>query len=477
MFNFKIKIRIICAAIIIATVFLLVWLAIIPSGKISYSTDFKGFNDFISQLTPKERVTTEKDGTQDIFSNPAYFSLRTSRPFNQAKMTVRFQPSENIPIAEIGVSKDGRTWQYDLHPLYNAKLENLMKNWTVVRSGDVMLIQRNNSFSSIDAFLKNPPTTDKLALYNYDWKGEFILPGYQARNATTTLCRPLIGAYQFYTYIKNENLSDDFVFEDLNKNTGPSPVDINVYYQGKLIDTEHLDDDGVIDGLGALRSPRELGLNLANLPEGVYKIDIRAGGDIITRTITTKQSKLSFINVLPLADAPEVSCGRDFYTDGRTLSVQTSHPNKLGVIKLNKNNGSSEDLNISEPYKIFTAANLPTSGTRIVLANDGVSLSSDGLFSLDADSMIDPRVNVVDANFDADQEGTDYILARYTPPIRQGDWLVAQTDFDLTNSFRMWNKYYFIISAPGLAVDNELKIKDVKVDLLGTSLWNKIFKK
>ncbi len=463
-------------------VFVLAWLAIIPSGKISYATNFKGFNDFISQLTPKERISAEPDGTQDIIGDPGYFSLRTPRPFNQAKVTVKFQASPDLPIVEAGVSTDGRTWQYDLQPLYNAKLEELMKSWNVISDGGTILLQRTKQFDSIADFLTNPPPDDQIALSDYNLKTDYLLPGYQPQRATSTMCRPLVGAYQFYTYVKNENLFDDFIFQDLNKISGANPIDVYVYYRDKLIDSEFLADDGVIDGNSEQKPWRHLRLNLANLPEGVYKVDVRVNGDIVTRSITTGQSKMAFINNLPLADTPEVSCGLNFFTDGQTLSVQTSHPADLGKINIIKSgtSSSSEELDVNQAYQIFSANDLPPSGSRIILTDGGLSLSTDGLFSLSAEQMVDPRLKVVDANFDADREGVDYILAKYTPPVRRGDWLVAQANFDLTGAFRLWNKYYFLISAPGLSATDQLndqvRIKEIKVDLTGTSLWEKLSK-
>jgi hypothetical protein len=480
MFNFRLKLRIIWIAILAVAVLALIWLAIIPSGKITYSTNFKGFNDFISQLTPKERINSEKDGTEDIIGDPGYFSLRTPRPFSQAKVTIKFQASQNLPIVEAGVSTDGRTWQYDLQPLYNAKLEDLTKNWTALRQGGLLLLQRTQQYATVNDFLKNLPPVDQVAVYNYNLKTNFSLPDYQPQHGTSTMCRPLVGAYQFYTYIKNENLSDDFVFQDLNKIAGTNPVDINVYSGDQLIDDEHLDDDGVIDGSGAQKPWRHLQLDLANLPEGIYKIDIRADGDIVTRSIVTGQSKMAFINNLPLADAPEVSCGLNLFTDGQTFSVQTSHPADLGriIISQSGNSTSSQELDVSQTYQIFTAGNLPPEGSQIVLSHGGISLSGDGLFSFDSSQLIDPRIKTVDAGFNADSEGVNYVLARYTPPVKEGDWLVASADFNLNEAYRMWNKYYFLLSAPGLSasdsIADKVRIKSIKIDLTGTSLWSKI---
>jgi hypothetical protein len=486
MLSSRLKIRVIWITALAAAVFALLWLAIIPSGKITYSTNFKDFNDFIRPLTPPDRVNAAKDGTQELSGDPVYFSLRTPRPFNQAKVTFKFQIDSSLPILQTGVSTDGRNWQYNLQPLYNAKLEELLKNWSVLWEGDTLLLQRTKQFNTISDFLKNPPDPAKIALSNYNLKTNYLLPGYEARPATTTICRPLVGAYQFYTYIKDENLTDDFVFQDLNRNLDPDPIDINVYYHDKLINTAHLDDDGVLDDSGAQKPWRHLKLDLANLPEGVYKVEVRANGDIVTRTITTAQSKTAFINTLPLADTPEVSCGRDVFTNGQTISVQTSHPAKLGKITLIKGGSASstEILDVNAAYQLFSTNDLPTAGTKIILANDGVSLSGDGIFAFSPDGLFDPRIKTVDVNFNADKEGIDYVLAHYTPPVKDGDWLVASANFDLTQAFRLWNKYYFLISAPGLQAgdgkNRMVRIKDIKVDLTGTSLlekFTKFFKK
>jgi hypothetical protein len=81
MLYFRTKIRIFWVVALIVAVFVLVWLAIIPFGKATYLTNFKGFNDFIGPLTPKDRVVVGDNKIPEIIGDPAYFSLRTSRTF------------------------------------------------------------------------------------------------------------------------------------------------------------------------------------------------------------------------------------------------------------------------------------------------------------------------------------------------------------------------------------------------------------
>jgi hypothetical protein len=497
--TFRQKLRIAWIIALIATVLVLVWLAAVPGGKITYVQDFKGFNDFIGNLTPTERMASNK-----IIGDPVYFSLRVPRRFTSAKLTLKYKVDPSVPIIEAGVLKDRATWQYDLQPIYNGKIDELMKNWNVLWEGNVMLLQREKKFATIDDFLKNPPAFDKIALYNYNLKNNFIFPGYISARATTTICRPLTGTYQFYTYIKNENLSDDFVFEDLNKELDSDPVDVFVYYNDKQISAEHLDDDGVVNDSGAQKSWRHLKINLANLPEGVYKIGVRADNDIITRTITTAQSKMAFVNKINLADTPEVSCGRNLITDSRKIQAQTVYADKLQTINIEgvevteksplgrgaepgeagrvsgQDKFSSTTLSITELFTQFsTQGDLPKM-SYLILQNDGVAISGDGLFSFSESQFFNPIIRKVDANFDADKEGINYVLANYTPPTRDGEWMISTAEFDLQNVYKQWNKHSFLISVPGLrAEDNTgagVVIGEIKIELQGTSLWEKVKK-
>jgi hypothetical protein len=491
MFNFRFKLRIIWITALAVAVFVLVWMNTVPGGKITYIKNFKGYNDFIGNLTPLERMAGNK-----IIGDPVYFSLRVPRRFVDAKLTLKYKVDPNVQIIEAGVLKDHATWQYDLQPIYNAKLDELLKNWSVLwekptpasghpsQGGEyTLLLQREKKFETIKDFLKNPPEADKIALYNYDLNTNYILPGYQPSTSTVTMCRPITGTYQFYTYIKKENLSYDFVFQDLNKNTDPDPVDVYVYYNDKQISAEYLEDDGVVSDAGVLKPWRHLKLDLVNLPEGVYKIGVRANNDIVTRTITTPQSKMTFINKVNLASAPEVSCGRNLFTDSRQVQARTAYSDKLQeitVVDASNQSVEGQKIKLTEAFAQYsTQGDLPKM-SYLILQDDGVMVSGDGLFSFSAEQFINPKIRKIDATFNADKEGVDYVLANYTPPVSQGDWLVSTADFDLQNVYKQWNKHSFLISAPGLKAETGngegVTVGEIKVELQGTSILGKIEK-
>lgn len=489
MINIK-KFRIFWIIALILVVFVLFWLKIVPGGEITYIKEFGKYSDFISNLTPSERILNNI-----IIGDPAYFTLRIPRRFEKVKLTLKFKNNSAKPIIEAGVLINKEAWNYDIKPLDNSILDQLSKKWDAIRSGDLLLLQREKKFQSVEDFLNSPLlykegqgeviSPEKIATYNYSPKIKFTLPDYESSQQERTFCRPIQGAYQFYTYIKNENLSFDFSLQDLNKNDDVDDVDILVYYNDQEIYKDSLLDDG--------GDSRELKLFLANLPEGVYKISLRANNDIVTRAIKTPQSKISFINKVILADTPEVSCGRNLFTNSRALQFQTVLSDKLGTVKINEiplpGRGAeggeglgviSTFVEITETYKQFSTREILPKFSEIIMPSDGITISGDGLFSFSQEDFFDPEIKKINANFDAGREGVDYIIAKYTSPIQDGEWKIATADFDITNAYEEFDKHTFLISVPGLKAEDEfldgVEVGEIKIELEGTSLFGKIKK-
>ena len=437
----------------------------------TYESDLKGYNAFIGRLTPSDRLS----GSNVVIGDPAYFSLFVPRRFEKARLTVEFKNQTDRPIIEAGVLVDKRVWNYDLKPLQNKAVDSLFDSWSALLEDDLALFQRQKEYDSIGDFLKNPPAAERVAAYNYDLRQDFTLPGYSPASTTRNICRPIGGAYQFYTYIKDEELSFDFSFRDLNKNSDPDPIDVFVYYEDQELYSESLDDDG---GQGG--EDKSFKLRLSQLPEGVYKIGVRANSDIVTRSISTPQSKMAFINKVSLADAPEISCGRNLFTGSRQLQFMTALADRLGRVKIHQVSGDafSEIVDIVETYKQYETGQVLPPFSEVIMPSDGIVVSGDGLFSFSAEEYFDPRLKKAGEGFDPDEQGVDFVIARYAPPTKDGDWSVASADFDLTNVYKEDGKHSFLISIPGLRAEDGtgqgVLIKSIKVDLEGVSLWEKI---
>jgi len=457
----------------------LLYMGVVPGGKISYVYDFTRPNYFIEKLTPQERVEEIKDGRQKIIGNPIYFSLRTPRGFDKARLTLKYRRYcrdakfcvSTIPIIEAGVLVDKIIWRYDLQPIENKIIDQLALVWDKQEENGTMLLQKEKKYNSIEDFLENLPARDEITLHNYSLNEEFLLEDYEAEKTEQFTVPAIRGAYQFYTYVKDEILDFNFKFIDLNQNKDNDSIDINLYYGGQLIDSRHLDDDGITGDNDEIKDERQLDLEIASLPEGVYKVEVKVNNDIVTKEICTKQKKLSFINKIWILEngGEEIN----LVTDSRRLQVQTTNPGSLQTIKV-RELASSKDydqkLELNETYKQFSLE-LSSKENVIILEEGDTIIAGDGVFSFSLEGLINPDFKKVTSDLDISESGISYILAKYGTPVEEDPpssfgksedfgearWKIAQAEFDLTNAYREFFKYGFLISEKKIKADDEVE--------------------
>ena len=446
--------------------------AVVPTGKISFIHNFESENYFIKPLTPKDRVREPQAGEQKITGNPVYFALRTPRTFDRAKVTISFKNPNNLPLIELGVLADNKVWRYRMEPLENLALDRLIEKWPAIREGDTILLQRNKKFFSLKDFLGKQPPADEIAFYNYQSPLAFKLNDYRPSQATTTIEIPIRGAYQFYTYLDNETLDYTFTARDLNQNKDADPVVLKLFRGQTMLAQSTLPDDGTANDGGVTSAARSLRMLKPKLDAGAYKIELISNDDIITEKIETKQNKLAFINRLWLADGAKTPL--KLFTDSSKISAQTINPASLQDIKVGENN-----LSIKETYRQFAVENQAGLIEATVKKSD-VIMSGDGLFSFSKIQFFNPDRQKFNSRLDLDKRGINYVLAKYQPPKSTGEWQTASAEFDLKNAYREFYKYNFIISVPDLSaedrVNDSLIINEIRVDLTGTSLWQKLKK-
>ena len=467
------RLRIFLWAILALIVLWLFYMAVVPSGKIVYSQNFNNDNFFIQKLTPAERVEEVNSGTQKIIGDPVYFSLRTPRRFNSARVTIEYKNNSSLPIIEVGVLVDRTLWRYETKPIENKIIDQLSMVWDVFKNDGTMLLQKQKKYNDIEEFLNDLPAREEFALYNYDLQKEYLPPGYKPNKKDTKIDYALRGPYQFYTYLKDEKLNFNFTFIDLNVNKDSDPIDVNLYYQNKLIATKHLDDDGVVGEENKISAERSLNFTVDNLPEGVYKVEVKTNDDIISREIKTTQSRLAFINSVRLADENKKNI--ILFADSNQISAQTINPAKLQTIYVDE-----QKLELNETYKQFDLVSNGNTTKKIHLAKDDVMLSGDGVFSFADDEIISPDFKKINTKTSVNGQGINYILAGYQNPQQSSEWKINSAVIDLQNAYREFNKYNFMISVPGLKSADELKgnieISRIKIELQGTTLLEKIKK-
>lgn len=149
-----------------------IWQAIVPGGRAVYSFDFKSSSFFVGRLTPRERVGAIADGRQNIQGQPVYFNLWTPRPFSKLKLTIRYK-NNRTPVLEAGLLLDKESWRYAIKPLHNETIDNLYRSehWGVLENGPIILLQRRETYASVQDFLKKLPPAKQVAVYNYALPG------------------------------------------------------------------------------------------------------------------------------------------------------------------------------------------------------------------------------------------------------------------------------------------------------------------
>lgn len=468
--NFKIKIRIFFWSILAAIVGLILYMGVAPSGRIGYKTDFKKNNYFFGQLTPEERVIRKEAG-YSMTGDPVYFSLRAPRKFNKAKLTVKYKDNSQSPLIEAGVLLDKQVWNYGLKPIQNKTLEMLKTEWNVVNGPNTTLLQRNKKYPSIESFLADLPTLDEVAVYNYDLKLNYKLDNYTATTAKQEINIPLRGPYQFYTYLKNEDLYFKFFLADLNKNKDADGIQINLYKNGDLVSAQSLADDGIALETSEKTKARDLIIKEEGLVEGVYKVELKCNTDVVTEKIETTQNKISFINRLWIAEGAPINLS--LYSDARVINAQTTNPGRLQTIKV-----GNDGLDIKETFKQF-GIRTKDAINKIRLEKDDVILAGDGMFSFGYDSLFNPVLKKINENSDVNKDGINYILADYKSPQDDNGWKIAEVALDISQAYRENGKYSFLISAPRLGTPlntGDILIGEIKIDLSGKNIFEFIKK-
>lgn len=476
--------RIVSLTLIVLITAVFLYLKVIPFGQVTYNRDysswFRSGKGFIRGFTPAERIDSASDRFPRLLGDPVYFSVFTPRTFDRAKVTITYRDnlSSSTPIIEAGLLVDKLVWRYDLKPLQNKILDRLMFDWSRSEEDGAMFLQKEKAYVSLTDFkedlaagrLKNCPggPTTCVASYNYPLDFNFHLADYQ-KSQPVTIDKPLRGPHQFYLYLGREPLRLDFGFVILNQDKGADPVTVNLYSQDKLLASKFLVDDGPIDTSGQ-QEKKGLTLGPLSLSPGVYKVEVKVSEDTVIKQISSSVDRLSFIGkIWPVSTAAPLS----LYTDADYLQAKALSPASLGVI-----NFAGQDFSLARAYEQFifrTTSGLATK--KINLAKDDIILENSGVFAWEPTSLFNPSLKRVDRFFPTDDIA--YIVAGYEPPrSREDGFQEATAEFTLKGAYREKGLYSFMISIPGLRADDGeagyVEIKEIKIELNGRTLWQKI---
>lgn len=458
------------------------WLA--PSGAWSCHQSFDNnkllkyvSSDCLGSPSPSERYAFSSEGSLLMLADPLYFSVFSPRPFQNIELEIIYRPylTKSKPIFEIGFLADAKLWRYRLEPVYNLYLEKLVSDWELISDGDLKLYQKSNNFKSIAEFLNDQASnnpTDNLLLYNVNsdiLQARLDSGSLKKQTTTTTFPYSLRGSHQFYVYLDNSKLELSGEFYDLNENKDLDDLEIILFDGSKQVANLKIIDDRAEQELSANQSlAKKFDFIQFNLNPALYKIEIRSSDDIVVQNLSVNSNYLSFINKIWPISTTEIN----LITDANYLQIKSLSPLSYQTLGFGE-----EKVAVSEIYKQYEVQN-NNQDKKIALEHGGLILENSGVFSTEAENMLNPNYPQLD-RFTFQNKNIEYILANYkSAELLDDAWQRSVVSFKASDLYRENGHYNLILSIPGLKLNEGagglMEIKDIKIKYYGPSLWQKL---
>ena len=497
----------------------------VPGGILTAKCDADKCSKLVAAFATKEPEkiigeTKEGDRYRLIAHDPIYFTVKTPRPFAKAKITVEFANPDNQPIFNFGALAANGAYVFKNVFSQNSLIEQLEKDWEVIKENDSYLFTRPEEssfakasedkketgdkkedvkkvetkpikkYSSIDEFVNNLPSLDEARAHNYDLSDHIGLRDYKPSEKRLEVGNTLRGPHEIITYIENEPLDFKFIFQDINRHKGADNFSITVSRGGKKVLEKKVSDDGISKASGVVKDPTEVEIYLEKPAFGVYAISVQAkDDDIFIKNISTRQSLVMFSNHLYFADDDEykvlegvASKASNVLFSGQTLSARSSHKSALQTIAVDKKPLVLKEVN--KEYE-FKRNKTQTGILSIAVPKSDVYLSSDGFFVFNSRQFFNPDLGAV-LNLGTDvPENINYVITQYPKLTDHGNgWLKAEAEFSGKELYRDdKGQYNFILQIPGLPENKRiLKLSKMKVEFTKEpitifNLWTKLKEK
>lgn len=418
----------------------LAWQELVPSGTFVVRHAVGERSPFIDRLLPDARV--KEPGT--IVDDPVTFFAHPHRDFDSVGVEVRFR-NGGAKVVELGALAQGGA-SYDLRPMQNLLIDG--SPWPRLEQDGVVLLQRVPRYDSVEAFLKDPPPRHEIATSRFTLGAPYRIPGYAPSDAPRTTEATLRGSHAFKTYVKDETLSFSFAFDDMNRDEGADPVSATVTdEQGREVASASMPDDGDLSDSGRAGTRRHLDLSVPGLPEGPYKVELRATRDIFFRSFATAQQKAVFLNDVFLGDEAgyrEIPREARFWTEAKHLNFSTTHASGAQDLRV-----GAATVALKAPYEKVAHEVAEDGVVRVSAPVGDVLVEGDGHVAFAPEQFFNPDPVRLDWNTDLDRLGVDYVIAAYGSPREEDGWTVARASFDARVLDRASGAWKFAFSVPG----------------------------
>ena len=473
-----------CFIVVPFAVFLwLLYKDFIVPGVLFAEYDFVNKSPFITALRPQSRIgEVEQDPQgvhyQRVFDEPIYFDVRMPRLLDTAEVTLTYKNIDQ-PVIEMGAMADPDLWSFDLKPVENFIIEFLLQDklrWTQVREGDTMLFERGKKFNTINEFLKNLPSREKIATYNYKIVKDFILQNYIRYQEGIMINKTLRGGQRMYVYAKSEPLDFEIWIQDVNRHEGDDYVSIDIYDKDNAsIYSNFIKLDNDAANSRKMSEVRKEHIAVADPGEGAYRIELTTpSDDIFFRRISTKLSYLVFMNKVYLGDNVGYSDEFDeermrptlLYADGKSISAITTHIEGLQTLLIN-----DSALKVNDTHAKYSSL-MNFTFKKIVIPKNDITIETKGMIAFSQKNFFNPEFMSLSDGSEFNRDSVQYVMTSYSEGKVLGDgWRQTTLHFDISKYYTLDSKLHFVVSLPYLEKENKgILISNISVTMRGSPM-------
>ena len=388
---------------------------------------------------------------------------------------VRLKFKGNPRELKVGV-KGSQATTYLYQPLYNEAIEKL--TWDKLQIKDVTLWQKEKMYTSLDSFVTKPPKDKIIASYFVD-PTELLAVPPSINKETSRITKQLRGTHTFYFLVNQNPLIITIHKSDANLYDGDDILKLKLTKGEQKIYEKDIEDDGATDKSGLLTKPQKETVQINNLIPGVYKLvtqDLSFGADVRIQSIEINQPSIMIASPIFVVDPNPTT----LWTTAKSISAITNHQEALQTIRLDDTfdipiTKEKQSFDFDIDYLSSASANIKSTH-QIFLPKNDIQLSGDGYFTFNQDKVFNPTpVKTTEATKFSDLTKADYILSRYTPVTKEGEWNITEAYFDGKLVDMTGEKLLISLESPNLAsfggevTINSLEITTTKPSWFGSA--------
>ena len=420
-------IPIILALYLITTNFLI-------SQEFNYNYNIGSEKDYLS---PLNRISEKDNNSRNLTDGLVYFNVNI--PKNSKKITIQTKLKPNFPENQkimLG-AKDQEEWHYKYNLLYNPTI-NFNENKL-----NQDLTNKTNIIIATDQDLTPTPN------FPEDYKEE-----------TTTISTTLRGGHEFYFYTENP-IKIQIKKQDINWYEGEDNLTISIEdLEKNQIINFTIKDDGITNVSKEKAIIQEADINY-NLSPGIYKLKVSSFDGLIkeikinTNKIVSKRLFLADNNLYQT-----LTKQTRIYTESNNLKLLTYH--NAGIQDIYHNGNTFDFYQEDEPLQLNL--NEPTN---LTFTNNDIIIESIGYLAFNQENYFEPFTQTITSLENYEQ--ADYIVTNYKSPIKEGDWIITETTFNLEDLYIKNNQLSLLFNTPHLGKE-EYKNYTIPIDYINITI-------